>query len=517
MEITVPKRVTASLLALVAVFLVVPGEVLAVDSRVELVGALHEHSGYSDGWPTSRPADYFTAAKAEHLDFMGSSDHSDNVDLPYTLSVYCVRDFRACLEADKVNLADSYRKWPATLEQATAATTSTFSGFRGFEWTSDVFGHINVYFSKNVSNAKEDGTTPRFLWRWLQASVTSGGGSDGIATFNHPGAKGQVGSNEINWNDFAYLRAVDQQMVGIETFNDQTDYGSIPSKGNPPQEGWYAHALDKGWHLGAVGAEDLGHNLDDNWGGPNRAKTVVLATARTAAAIKAAMLERRFYAIKRAGVRMTYTLDGKPMGTRFNATPGAQLRVEAQVTAPNEGNDLHLDLITSGGLVAATGGSSLSTDVAASAQRRYFYVRVRKGTGPGEPVAYSSPIWTTTALVADSSTPEILLPTAKANKLTIGGDVSTRLSASGAMTLPLLCTGLSPRACSATVSIQGVVAGKKSTVGTAAATTVPAGFASRLVIQLSSKARSDIAKKGSLSVTVKAGTATRSVKVLAGR
>ena len=32
----------------------------------ELIGALHEHSGYSDGWPGSRPADYFESARDKH-------------------------------------------------------------------------------------------------------------------------------------------------------------------------------------------------------------------------------------------------------------------------------------------------------------------------------------------------------------------------------------------------------------------------------------------------------------------
>lgn len=494
----------------------VPGALAAAsDSRSELVGALHEHSGYSDGWPTSRPADFFAAGKAENLDFMGSSDHSDNVDLPYTLSAYCIRNLLACLEADKISPSDSYRKWPATLEQANLATTPSFIAFRGFEWTSDLYGHINVYFSKNVSNAKLDGGTPEFLWRWLLASPTAGGGSDGIATFNHPGAKSDSNNpGALNWNDFAYRRSIDQQMVGIETFNDQTDYGSVPSKGNPPPEGWYARALDRGWHLGAVGAEDLGHNLDDNWGGPNRAKTVILATARTAAAIKSAMLERRFYAIKRAGIRMTYTLDGKPMGTRFDASPGSQLHVEASVTAPAEGSGLHLDLITSGGQVVATGGPTLSTDVTSSSQQRYYYVRVRKGSGAGEPIAYSSPIWTTTTLLPDSSGSEPLSPTASANKISIGGDSSTRLAKTGHLTLPLMCTGASTKDCRTTVSVKATISGKSTTVGTASSTTVPVGFTARLAVLLNSKARSTITSKGSLTVTVAAGSVTRSVKVL---
>ncbi len=517
MRIRLPKRTLGVAASILTALALLPGLAFAADNRVELVGALHEHSGYSDGWPKSRPADFFAAGKAEGLDFMGSSDHSDNVDLPYTLSTYCLKDFNACLEADKVNPFDSYRKWPATLEQANLATTSAFAAFRGFEWTSDVYGHINVFFSKKVSNAKVDGQSAEFLWRWLLTSPESGGGSDGIATFNHPGAKGSASNPAYNWNDFAYRSAVDRQMVGIEVFNDQTDYGSVPSKGNPPAEGWYARALDRGWHVGAIGAEDLGHNLEDNWGGPNRAKTVVSATDRSAAAIKSAMLERRFYAIKRAGIRMTYTLDGRPMGERFDATPGSPLRVQASVTAPAEGDDLHLDLITSGGQVVATGGSTLSTDVLPTLERRYYYVRVRKGSGPGEPIAYSSPIWTTTSLLPDTSPTEPLSPTAKANKVTVDGDASTRLDTNGRMTVPLLCTGLSTTNCRSGVTVRAAVARRNTVIGNASVREIPAGFAARIGILITAKARAELATKGRLNATVTVSGTSRAIRILPAR
>jgi hypothetical protein len=509
-----PKRsIAVAVVALAAA----PGQALAADGRVELVGALHEHSGYSDGWPTSRPADFFAAGKAEGLDFMGSSDHSDNVDLPYTLSTYCLKDFNACLEADKVNPFDSYRKWPATLEQANAATTPSFTAFRGFEWTSDVYGHINVFFSKKVSNAKLDGKTPEFLWRWLLTAPESGGGSDGIATFNHPGAKGTGSPSNANWYGFAYRSAIDRQMVGIEVFNDQTDYGSVPSKGSPPPEGWYARALDRGWHLGAIGAEDLGHNREDNWGGPNRAKTVISATGRSNAEIKSAMLERRFYAIKRVGIRMSYTLDGHAMGSRFDASPGSPLRVEAGVTAPSEGTNLKLDLITSGGQVVATGDSTLSIDILPSAERRYYYVRVRKGSGPGEPIAYSSPIWTTTSLLPDTSPAEPLSPTAPRNTISIDGDSSTRLDANGRMTVPLLCSGLSTRNCRTAISVKAVIARRNTVIGNASIREFPPGFAARIGILLTAKARAELATKGRLNATVTIAGSTRAIRILPAR
>ena len=50
----------------------------------------------------------------------------------------------ACVLADPVNPADSFRKCEAAQEQAAAATGASFAAFRGFEWTSDRFGHINA-------------------------------------------------------------------------------------------------------------------------------------------------------------------------------------------------------------------------------------------------------------------------------------------------------------------------------------------------------------------------------------
>src|SRR5262245_418414 len=119
-----------------------------------LVGSLHEHSAYSDGWPGSRPYDYYASGRNHGLDFMGGSDHSDTLGIPASASGYCLDQSNplavtqpGCLMADTVNPSDSFRKWDATEEQAAAASSPSFTAFRGFEWTSDRFGHINVYFS----------------------------------------------------------------------------------------------------------------------------------------------------------------------------------------------------------------------------------------------------------------------------------------------------------------------------------------------------------------------------------
>ena len=120
------------------------------------------------------------SGKAFGLDFMGGSEHSDNADLPLVASEYCIDPLVApqCALADPVNPLDSFRKWDATLEQARAASTPTFTAFRGFEWTSDRFGHINVYFSQHDANAKADGgyATMDAFYSWLTRAPSLGGG-----------------------------------------------------------------------------------------------------------------------------------------------------------------------------------------------------------------------------------------------------------------------------------------------------------------------------------------------------
>ena len=75
---------------------------------VPLTGSLHEHSGYSDGWPGSRPQTYYDSGRAFGLDFMSGSEHSDNADLPIVASEECISPLVApdCALADKVNPLD---------------------------------------------------------------------------------------------------------------------------------------------------------------------------------------------------------------------------------------------------------------------------------------------------------------------------------------------------------------------------------------------------------------------------
>jgi hypothetical protein len=166
---------------------------------------------------------------------------------------------------------------------------------------------------------------------------------------------------ELNWDHFRYVPALDDKFFALEVFNGASDFGSAPGHNAPP-EGWYAYALDRGWHLGAVGAEDIGHHRGDDWGSPGLTKTIVLAADRSAASLEQAMRARHVYAIRREGYRMRFSVDRRRMGARLVRPAGAPLRVRAAVTAPSGG--------------AAAGGP----------------VRIQGGQN----IAYSSPVWITT-------------------------------------------------------------------------------------------------------------------------
>ncbi|MGH9273711.1 MAG: hypothetical protein ACRDZU_03600 [Acidimicrobiales bacterium] len=288
-----------------------PGQPLALR-----VGAIHNHSGYSDNdFPDTRPADYYRAAKEGHntadaggdtgiiLDYLLGSDHSENEKLPITTAASCIdpsgipdalealdlEGVLVPLQCNNIDQPDSYRKWNETLAQAIEATdVSTdgaytgFTAMRGFEWTNDYYNHMGVYFSRNVVNAKIDGSylSMELMWNWLREPVERGGGSDALVVFNHPGGwpaltpfDGDLPHNQLlndtlggaNWNDLAYVPDLDERVVGIEV-NGGDDLS------------WYVKALGNGWHVGPIAAEDE-HQLE--WSTSEDGKTLMLTRGRS--------------------------------------------------------------------------------------------------------------------------------------------------------------------------------------------------------------------------------------------
>ena len=401
---------------------------------VQRVGAVHEHSSYSDGSPPSIPRDYFQAGRTGQngngtgvqLDFMLSSEHSDNTQIPITTAPSCL-DPAGALACAQLTSNQQYWKWPATLRQAEAASDASFTAARGFEWTNDYFNHMNVYFSRNFRNVKIDGSylSMGVMWDWLRRPADQGGGDDGLVTFNHPGGNpslspfdGDLPHNQLlaqigngNWNDLAYVPDADDRVAGMEV------------KGGDDLE-WYVKALTRGWHIGPVGQED---EAEGKWASSADAKTLILTRGRSARdyyfalqnqrtvsvvdalvsgapGTKAAVPVISFYAngksvqdpgatllgsaIERRGrQRLVFEASGLPAGSRVAlvsdtgapaqlgaVSPGGTVKVSANRLTPAAGEDWYFAVVC-----PASAGSACGTDQSYVAVTAPIWLRAPAG------------------------------------------------------------------------------------------------------------------------------------------
>lgn len=365
-------------------------------------GAMHEHSAYSDGDIRHIPRDYMRVIREAGYDFVGSSEHSDTLDTGVFISLgadcFTTPDgLLTCLTPT----ADELVKWRSTATQAQDASSGgDFLAIRGFEWTSDRFGHISVYFSKNFSNAKTDLgylVTMETFWSWfgrdpdtiglggsITAPVPFGGGGDGLAHFNHPGDKCLSDADPgCNWNDFALVPSAVERMFGIELFNGGGRRGRYESD--------WIRALDKGWRLSPIGSED---EHEDKYGSEERAKTVTIASALTAEAFREAWLARRTYALV-SGRHLRAELDagGHPMGATLDCDTGGSVPLNVRIRERDGGRfDGELVLIGSGGVeIARSRGDRLQVELPVAESERWYFVRVDDAAG--ESVAYLAPVW----------------------------------------------------------------------------------------------------------------------------
>ncbi len=385
-----------------------------------LLGSIHEHSGFSDGEVGTTPADYFAAGAQQGLDYMIGTEHSDNAQLPVTASTDCVSaQLPDCLQLSPEGLS----KWNSTASMAAAASSESFTAVRGFEWTSDRFGHINVLFSANDINAKT-GTgylvSMEDFWLWLALPANLGGGGDGLVVFNHPGREDMLhtacenlgpledvcgtvynGDPAYAFNDFAYRADADAQVVGIEMYGKSNHY--YDGDNGAPAGGWYAYALDKGWHLGPVGAED---EHGTAWATPERAKTVLLASDRSAEALREALQARRFYALAHGynAVRLNLSAhadqgsDRWPMGSQLRLPADTELELRINVAGLQQPR---IEWIGAGGeVVDFADAAEHSHRVSVSnASEQYRFARVLDladqdgDEALAEVVAVSAPIW----------------------------------------------------------------------------------------------------------------------------
>lgn len=253
-------------------------------------GHLHNHTSYSDGQGT--PAQAYTTAKANGLDFLGLSDHSHLLtDAEWTTTL---------VEADNYN------------------QENVFTTFRGFEWTSGTLGHVTVVNTPSFITTSSPYETFGKLCAWLETQ-------DCIAFFNHPGYYNSTG---LEFSHFSGV-PVTEKIVGMEFWNKTDGFSKFyyNTSNGTSVAGYYAgdgmafydEALQRGWKIGAQGSED---NHVASWGNLTNYKTAVLATANTRTDLLDAYKARRFYTTRYNSIAMSFKIDGNEMGS--TVTPGSK-------------------------------------------------------------------------------------------------------------------------------------------------------------------------------------------------
>ena len=335
------------------------------DPGLRLVHAdMHNHTLFSDG--DGDPALFYTRVRDAGLDVASLTDHSTlQWGLPEGVNM-CDPFAPFGADADCQAVAGMVEDaWILTKEYADEVNVGGteddpgFTAIRGFEWTSPVIGHSNVWFTEKWTDPAHTGgiaagteaadfahqegapgelarpvadalaaildaldlpaqaaTTGYF--QWLTRSPDTPlveGGNDGIFGFNHPGRE------PGRFDEFRFETAVLDQCVGIEMLNRREDYlfeGVDLDRISP-----LVRCLDRGWRPGIMGVTDE-HGTD--WGTPTgKGRAGVWVQAFTRAGVKKGMQERTYFATRQKGLRVDGAANGVRMGQAFRHTSGPVL------------------------------------------------------------------------------------------------------------------------------------------------------------------------------------------------
>lgn len=240
--------------------------------------------------------------------------------------------------------------WATMAEIADEAyRPGTFVSFRGFEYSTPTLGHLNVWFGSDFTDPLHQGAlvTPREIgeigrvaaplapvaelfknapdtasitpfYDWLTTkpgTAVFGGGSDAIASFNHPGYFG-------NFEDFLFHEKASKQIFLMETFNSVTYVQDEAHGHNATDYFWYGRerglpqpfnaCLNAGWRVGFTGVSDEHSGV---YGQAGKGRGGLYVDRITRDGVRKAIMSRRSFGTREAGLRLDATANDVPMGS----------------------------------------------------------------------------------------------------------------------------------------------------------------------------------------------------------
>ncbi|MFP4418467.1 MAG: CehA/McbA family metallohydrolase [Chitinispirillaceae bacterium] len=237
------------------------------DSSVQMnfyFGNLHSHTAYSDGAGSPQEAVRWARDSAGY-DFYAITDHAELL---------------------------TPAEWDSTGQVIDAHTVDgEFVAIRGFEWTHNTFGHINVLGTSCYVGSDDIDDLGTF-YDWIDRT-------DGLAQFNHPGREPSV------YCDLAFQADVHDNFYGIETGN--KNLANISGIYLP----FFTSALKKGWRVAPTNNQD-NHTLSTN-----SHRSVIIAAALTRDDLLDALRERRLYSSDDPNLELTFKSGDYWMGSNI--------------------------------------------------------------------------------------------------------------------------------------------------------------------------------------------------------
>ena len=317
-------------------------------------GYLHAHTSYSDGRGTPEEA-YTMVRDVVKLDFFAVTDHAELISIwPWDNEWEKLKNTAASFNQDH-----------------------KFVALHGFEWTSPIYGHINIINTAKLTSCADHAGIQN-LFGWLSKQP------EAFARFNHPGRGGKPG---LEFAQFKLYPEVVKQMTSIEMFNKGKGIDHFSSRGFSDKYNYFDEANLNGWKVGAVGGQD---NHKKNWGSQNDFNVGVWATDLTRQGIISAYRDRRTYATEDRNLSLSFKIDEAQMGSCLRNVAGNMV---VQLLDPDSEDFSQVSIYKNGALFRRMSVSGSKTRVELKIKANpgdYYYVLVAQADGDK---ALSSPIW----------------------------------------------------------------------------------------------------------------------------
>ena len=308
-------------------------------------GNLHSHTFYSDGLMSNVNA-LLWARDTVGYDFYAITDHAELL---------------------------TQQEWDDNLFVADSLSVpGKFIALRGFEWSSNTYGHCDVFNTSDFTNANDLPDLSLF-YIWIMAR-------NGLGQFNHPGRTGN------NFDTLRFFPEARNFFFSIETIN--RDYSNTGNTFLP----FFQEALDKGWQVAPAGNQD-NHSMSTTCH-----RTALIAAELTLPGILEAMMNRRMYSTDDPNLKIIFRFNEYWMGASVQHTGRATFFICAEDDEPIQ----KLELLANGMIVdscvpARTMNSILWNPSLIISGHSFYYLKVftnnLKDNDNSIQTAITAPIW----------------------------------------------------------------------------------------------------------------------------